>query len=440
MEETWIAERGKLRALLNNQAKLSNSQLADQCGHSGTWVKKWKKRLKNSAADDLNALRSQSRKRHELPRPLDKRIETAILEIRDQPPADLNRVPGAPTILYYLNQREDLRADGLAIPKSTSTIWKVLKRNQRTGWHQAIHHQPLEPTAPMDTWEIDFTDVPTVIPDPDGKKQHAVETFNVIDTGTSILIDAIPNADYNAESAIAALIAVFDEYGVPRQIRLDRDPRLVGSWSAQAYPSAFMRFLLCIGVDLDICPPHRPDLKPFIERFNRTLEYECFRPNKPTNLDETLPVTAHFKQFYNVDRPHQGRQCANRPPRAVYPDAKPARKLPVQVDPDAWLRAYQGKTMTRTVDSAGTIAVDRFDYYVSRALRGRTVLITVDAAAKQLNVELDGKRIKQLTVKGLYQQSIAFVEYADLIIREARSEARRQRLVKAARRPRLVAT
>jgi len=156
MEETWIAERGKLRALLNNQAKLSNSQLADMCGHSGTWVKKWKKRLKNSAADDLNALRSQSRKRHELPRPLDKRIETAILEIRDQPPTDLNRVPGAPTILYYLNQREDLKAAGLAIPKSTSTIWKVLKRNQRTGWHQAIHHQPLEPTAPMDTWEIDF--------------------------------------------------------------------------------------------------------------------------------------------------------------------------------------------------------------------------------------------------------------------------------------------
>ena len=95
--------------------------------------------------------------------------------------------------------------------------------------------------------------------------------------------------------------------------------------------------------------------------------------------------------------------------------------------------------MTRMVDSAGTIAVDRFDYYVGRALRGRTVLITVDAAAKQLTVELDGKRIKQLTVKGLYQQSIAFVEYADLIIREARSEARRQRLVKAARRPRLVA-
>ena len=132
MEETWIAERGKLRALLNSQAKLSIRQLAEQCGHSRTWVKKWKKRLKNSADDDLSALRSRSRQRHELPKTLDKRIENAILEIRDQPPADLNRIPGAPTILYYLNQREDLRAAGLALPQSTSTIWKVLKRNQRT--------------------------------------------------------------------------------------------------------------------------------------------------------------------------------------------------------------------------------------------------------------------------------------------------------------------
>ncbi len=94
MEETWIAERGKLRGLLNSQVKLSICQLAAQCGHSRTWIKKWKKRLKNSPVDDLSALRSRSRRRHELPITLDKRIESAILEIRDQPPVDLNRVPG----------------------------------------------------------------------------------------------------------------------------------------------------------------------------------------------------------------------------------------------------------------------------------------------------------------------------------------------------------
>ena len=100
MEETWIAERGKLRALLSGQIRLSIRGLAEQCGHSITWVKKWKKRFKNSPVDDLAVLRSASRRRYQLPAALDPRIEAAILDIRDQPPLELNRAPGAATIMY----------------------------------------------------------------------------------------------------------------------------------------------------------------------------------------------------------------------------------------------------------------------------------------------------------------------------------------------------
>ena len=127
------------------------------------------------------------------------------------------------------------------------------------------------------------------------------------------------------------------------------------------------------------------------------------------------PRSERMSQSAPIKRPHQGRQCAIRPPRVVYPAVKTARTLPLHVDPDAWLRIYQGKPMTRRVDAAGTIAVDRFNYYVGRALRGRTVLLTVDAPGQQLKVELDGKVIKLLAIKGLYHQSISFAEYADLI-------------------------
>ncbi len=40
----------------------------------------------------------------------------------------------------------------------------------------------------MGTWEMDFTDVTTVFPEPEGKKQHEVGVLNVIDVGTSILV------------------------------------------------------------------------------------------------------------------------------------------------------------------------------------------------------------------------------------------------------------
>jgi hypothetical protein len=40
---------------------------------------------------------------------------------------------------------------------------------------------------PLEAWQIDFKDVTTVAPEPEGKRQHTVEVLNIVDTGTSIL-------------------------------------------------------------------------------------------------------------------------------------------------------------------------------------------------------------------------------------------------------------
>ena len=40
---------------------------------------------------------------------------------------------------------------------------------------------------------MDGKDVSSVPTDPDGKRHHVVETLNVIDTGTSVLLDAQAN-------------------------------------------------------------------------------------------------------------------------------------------------------------------------------------------------------------------------------------------------------
>jgi len=42
----------------------------------------------------------------------------------------------------------------------------------------------------MTAWQADFKDVSSVGAEPEGKRQHVVETLNLVDSGTSVLLDA----------------------------------------------------------------------------------------------------------------------------------------------------------------------------------------------------------------------------------------------------------
>ena len=93
--------------------------------------------------------------------------------------------------------------------------------------------------------------------DPGGKRQHRVEILNVVDTGTSILLDSLPRAYYAADTALLALTNTLMVNGLPQSITFDRDPRLVGSWTTGDFPSALVRYLLCLDIQVIICPPHQ---------------------------------------------------------------------------------------------------------------------------------------------------------------------------------------
>ena len=118
--------------------------------------------------------------------------------------------------------------------------------------------------APMTAWQIDFKDASTVPADPDSKQQHVVEILNVVDMGTSIVVAAHPHADFHAQTALEAMAQILQEHGRPETITFDRDTRWVGSASGRDFPSAFMRFLLCLAIQPVVCPAHRPDLNAFV--------------------------------------------------------------------------------------------------------------------------------------------------------------------------------
>jgi hypothetical protein len=186
MEEEYFADRTTLRRLLKQRPDWTTKQYMAATGRSRSWVKKWRQRLRKAAPDDDRVLHGLSRARHTSPAPIQPQVIERILEIRDHPPDNLRRVPGPKAILYYLHQDQGLKASDVHLPTSTRTVWQILER------HRRIYRAPTP--------------------------EHVVETFNVVDVGTSILLEAVVRDDFTGETALMAVTHTLREHGRPDHV------------------------------------------------------------------------------------------------------------------------------------------------------------------------------------------------------------------------------
>src|SRR2546427_2625975 len=381
MPIAYYAARANLYYLWQQHPDWSHAQFAAALGCSQKWVEKWLKRLREelAAGERLeHVLQGHSRARKTPSPTTHPLVVETILSIRDQPPEGLRRVPGQEAIHYYLQRDPVLQFFQLPVP-SCKTIYRVLKSHDRIAERGKTLKEPMERPAAMTCWQIDFKDVSSVPADPDGKRQHVVETLNIIDMGTSVLLDAHVRSDFTAETALLALASTLAKYGRPKQITLDRDPRWVGSPAGSDFPAALVRFGTCLGIDIHICDPHHPQQNGFVERYNRTYQEECLSLDRPADLSQAKAATEAFVQHYNVERPHQGLSCGNRPPRTAFATLACLPPLPSIVDPDSWLSQLDGLHLERKVDGHGMVSIDLKRYYVSSQLVGHHVVLHLDA-------------------------------------------------------------
>ncbi len=421
MEAQWLADRTTLRTLLRTHPHWSVRDFAEAIGRSRGWVKKWRKRLRSAPPEDDVVLRSRSRARKHPPPPFAPQVIDRILEIRDHPPDNLQRTPGPKTILYYLARDPGLLAQHLRLPRSTRTVWQILRHHGRIALPGERRHTPVERPAPMTAWQLDFKDVSTVPADPEGKQQHVVEVLNTVDVGSSILVNAQPRADFTAETTLQAIVETFRTHGLPQSVTLDRDPRFVGSPQGRDFPAPCVRLLHCLGVQVTVCPPRRPDKNAFVERYNRTFDHECLRVYAPTDIAAVETVTAAFRQHYNYQRPCQAVTCGNRPPCVAYPEHPPRPTLPPTVDPDRWLTVLDGQRYVRKVRASGSVRVDGLAYYVDQAWAGKYVSLRIDGVARAFVVEYREQPIKTLAIKGLVGERLSWERYLEHITLEART-------------------
>jgi len=420
MEEQWQVDRARLRRLCQEHPTWSQRRLAQETKRSVSWVKKWRKRFAEADSDDREVLKSRSRRPKTAGPRLEQRVIERILAIRDNPP--LNRIPGPLTIKYYLHQQEKDDPLGCYLPTSTSTIWRILDEHQRLYRPEPPEsEEPLPLAEPMEVWQIDFKDVTTVRQPPQemDKRQHLVETLNMVDTGTSILVDNPARCDFNAETTLRSVAAVLKRVGCPRQITFDRDPRFVASAGNGDFPAPFVRFLACLGIVADICPPQSPQHNGFVERYNRSDKYESILVYQPESFAQVIDMNRDQKQFYNYQRPNQARSCGNQPPRSAFPTLPDLPSLPDTIDPDRWLQTIDGQLFTRRVNASGSVQVDKFKYYIGRGYHGQSVILQVDAANQQFKVELAHKPLKSIPIKGLYYGPMSFDRYLEFICEQA---------------------
>jgi hypothetical protein len=420
METEWRIARTRLRELLQDNSQASHRELAEATGYSVSWVRKWRKRLAQAPPGAEQVLNGQSHRPHPMPRQVAVEVEDQIIALRVALSEQYHRTVGPRTIAAYLKrQAAEGKASG---PRSSATIWRMLRKRQYI--LDPVRHdpQPVERPEPGVHWEVDFCTAAQVSPEAPQKRQHGLEVFNVVDRGSSACIDTPPSAQFDAEQALLSMAAVLQHHGVPRCVSYDRDPRLVGSAATDGCPSAFTRFLLCVGCAADILPPRRPDLKPFVERFQRTLQEACLHQHQPTTSAEAQPCLATYRQGYNQERPHQGKDLHDQPP--AYRTAHSARlpRLPEQVNPDAWLAFYDKRAYRRHVDSSGTIQLWKYSYSIGLAFANQTVLVRLDAPQRQIHSAVNKSRLKTIPLKGLVGRLVDFQDFLGLMSDEARSE------------------
>lgn len=434
MDTDWIADRTRLRELVQQDPSASHACLARQLGRSVSWVRDWRARLR-AAPDDERVLQGRSRRPQHSPNRLAVEMEQRIVQARHDLTQQYQRVAGPRLILAHLRDSQPPQPPD-KVPTSTRTIWKVLVKYHCLRRPDKVPHQRRQRPAPHDTWEIDFSDVPSAAPQAEGKKQHHVEAFHVVDRGSSLYVDVQTSSHYDAEYALLAMAHTLLLQGMPRCIVCDRDPRFVWGWAADRFPSAFMRFLWCLGVELDVLPARRPDLKPYVERLIRSVNGECLRITKPADAQQALTALLAYRQRYNYQRPHQGDVCHNRPPALAFPALPALPRVPETVDPNAWLQRVDGRRYRRQVNSNGVVTIGRQRYYVGQQWSGQKVLLRLDAPQRQFEVEHKGQVVKILKLRGLYEgEPLAFQDYLGRMCDEARSEWKeylwKQRLKKA---------
>lgn len=261
--------------------------------------------------------------------PRQRSVETAghVLAVRDAHPAWGGR-----------KIRARLEAAHVGPLPSASTVTAILRRHGRLDPAEATKHRPFqrfERGAPNELWQMAFKGHFALV-------QGRCHPLSILDDHSRyvLLVRACP--DERARTVQAALIDVFERYGVPEAILLDNG----APWGVDGAHrhTALTVWLLRLGVAIAHGRPYHPQTQGKEERFHRTLQAEVLRARTFADLAACQAAFEAFRLCYNTERPHEA--CALAVPASRYvpsPRPFPAALPPVEYPANAVVRRVQAK-------------------------------------------------------------------------------------------------
>ena len=238
-------------------------------------------------------------------------LEKAIIELRRSKPRR-----GALKLQVALREQFGHRE----LP-AASTIALILKRNglirkRRRVRRIRVTHPIFHAKGPNDIWSVDFKGEFRM-----GNMRYCYP-LTVMDSYSRYVLAVVGMHRPTYEATWAVFQALFQQYGLPKQIHSDNGEPFASAVSLSRLTRLAVRFM-----DLGIVPvysdPGHPEQNGSHERMHEELKAEATHPPAYSLGPQQRKFDA-FRQEYNQERPHQG--LGQRKPREFYRPSP--RRLP----------------------------------------------------------------------------------------------------------------
>ena len=333
-------------------ALLAGANVSKLCERFGVSRDTGHRLLRRYVAQGGGGLLDRSRRPHASPWRTDATTEAEILRIR----SENNNAWGARKIARVMERV------GFGDVPSLSTITEVLRRHGKLEERKSKHRGPFirfERETSNELWQMDFKGHFALL------GRGRCHPLTVLDDHSRFSLVLKACADERGETVRSVLTSAFRRYGLPAAMLMDNG----APWgSDHDHPfTAFSLWLIRLGIRVAHGRAYHPQTQGKDERFHRTLKFEVLRHFNFTTLEHCQREFDHFRERYNLVRPHDALGLATpascyRPSPIPFPEHLP----PVEYPPGLEVRKVQAE---------GWFTYRGRDFRVSKALRGFPVAL-----------------------------------------------------------------
>lgn len=293
MRTSNITER-KL-AIMQLKQGTSVDEVAQMLKRHPDWVRKWQKRF---AERGWSGLKEQCRAPKRYPHKLSAEVQRAICQARLELEAEAALGVGLKYI-GGLAVRTRLKKKEVKPLPSISSIERVLRKAKLTRAKEravqlAIRYPHLQPKEPHQLCQVDI--VPHFL---QGGQRAAC--FNALD-----VVSRYPTgrafARRRSQDAVAFLVHVWQEIGIPRYTQVDNESCFSGGATHPYVLGKVLRLALEVGTELLFSPVRHPESNGFVERFHRDYDRHVW---EDTYLSDLTAVDKQAIRFFDLYRQRQ---------------------------------------------------------------------------------------------------------------------------------------